>query len=138
MDQQKPFIVIVDDDDEHRYLLHCCFTELELHHNVKFFEDALQFVTYAKMLSSVNVRPSLFILDYSIPHISGTALVSFLKEDAFLQGVPVVILSNTLTPEIREKMEEVGAAACYQKGGNFQALVSDIREIVAFAAPVAD
>ena len=94
MDLQKPFIVVVDDDDEDRYLLNHSFIEIELDDNVKFFGDALQFIKYTELISSLNVKPSLIILDYKMPYMSGKAVLTYLKSSEFFREVPVVILSG--------------------------------------------
>jgi len=136
MDQQKPFIIVVDDDNEDRYLLHNSFSEIGLDENVKFFGDALQFIKYTELISSLNVKPSLVILDYKVPYMNGKAVVNYLKSSSFYKEIPVIILTNTLSDDIRNKLFDLGVTACYQKGLNCEDLVSDLREIVKFAMPV--
>jgi CheY-like chemotaxis protein len=136
MDLQKPFIVVVDDDDEDRYLLNHSFIEIELDDNVKFFGDALQFIKYTELISSLNVKPSLIILDYKMPYMSGKAVLTYLKSNEFFREVPVVILSSCLNEETKAKLFELGVSACYQKGSEFRTLIEDLREIVKYAAPV--
>ena len=136
MDLQKPFIVVVDDDDEDRYLLNHSFIEIELDDNVKFFGDALQFIKYTELISSLNVKPSLIILDYKMPYMSGKAVLTYLKSNEFFREVPVVILSSCLNEETNAKLFELGVSACYQKGSEFKVLIDDLREIVKYAAPV--
>jgi len=99
MDPNKPFIIVVDDDEEDRYLFNYCFTELGLQDNVRFFSDALQFVKYADMISSLNVKPSLIILDYKMPGMNGNAVVDYLKNKIEFESTPLVILTNVLSEE---------------------------------------
>jgi CheY-like chemotaxis protein len=136
MDQHKPFIIVVDDDDEDRYLLHYSFNEIGLDENVKFFGDALQFIKYTELISTLNVKPSLIILDYKLPYMNGKAVVYYLKSNAFYKEVPVVILTSELSDETRNKLFDLGVTACYQKGVNYEELTEDLREILKFAAPV--
>jgi len=136
MNQHKPFIIVVDDDDDDRYLLHCSFAEIGLEENVKFFSDALQFIKYTELISSLNVKPSLIILDYKMPHMNGKAVVSYLKSNDFYRDVPVVILTNTLSEDIKIKLSDLGVTACYQKGPSYPELISDVKEIVKFAVVV--
>jgi CheY-like chemotaxis protein len=138
MDQHKPFIIVVDDDDEDRYLLHYSFAEMGLDDNVKFFGDALQFIKYTELISSLNVKPSLIILDYKMPYMNGKAVVNYLKSSLFFKEIPVVILSNTITEETRNKLFDLGVTACYQKGDNYQELSKDLKEVVKFAVMVED
>ena len=135
MDQQKPFIIVVDDDDEDRYLLHYSFAEIGLDDNVKFFGDALQFIKYTELISSLNVKPSLIILDYKMPYMNGKAVVNYLKSNAFYKEIPVIILSNLLSEDVRNKLFELGVTACHEKGDNYQALITELREIVKIAVP---
>jgi CheY-like chemotaxis protein len=136
MDQTKPFIIVVDDDNEDRYLLHCSFTEIGLEENVKFFGDALQFIKYTELLSSLNVKPSLIILDYKMPYMNGKAVVNYLKSKAETEAIPVVILSGTLTDETKAKLHELGVSACFEKGENAGQLSNGLREIVKWATAV--
>jgi len=137
MDQQKPFIIVVDDDDEDRYLLHYCFSEIGLDDNVKFFGDALQYIKYMELIDSLQVKPSLVILDYKMPHMNGKALVNYLKTKASFSEIPLVILSSTLTPEIIDKLMDMGVTACYQKQSGYEKLRGELEEIIKFATPVA-
>jgi len=136
MDQQKPFIIVVDDDNEDRYLLHYSFNEIGLDENVKFFGDALQFIKYTELISSLNVKPSLIILDYKMPYMNGKAVVNYLKSNVFYKEIPVVILTSELSDETRNKLFDLGVTACYEKGLNYEELIADLREILKFAAPV--
>ncbi len=136
MDQQKPFIIVVDDDDEDRYLLHYSFAEMGLDDNVKFFGDALQFIRYTELISSLNVKPSLIILDYKMPYMNSKAVVNYLKSNAFYKEIPVVILTNKLQDDTKSKLFDLGVTACYQKGLSCEELIPELTEIVKFAVPV--
>jgi CheY-like chemotaxis protein len=138
MDQQKPFIIVVDDDDEDRYLLNNSFTEMGLHENVKFFSDALQFIKYTELIGSLNVKPSLIILDYKMPYMNGKAVVSYLKSKSPFTDIPVVILTEMLSEDIKIKLFELGVTACHQKGAGFDKLTAELREIVKFAIPAGE
>jgi CheY-like chemotaxis protein len=136
MDPNKPFIIVVDDDEEDRYLFNYCFTELGLQDNIKFFSDALQFVKYAEMISSLNVKPSLIILDYKMPGMNGNAVVDYLKNKAAFESTPLVILSNIISEEKKNSLLQRGVSACYKKGMNYEELKQELKEIVGFALPV--
>lgn len=133
MDQHKPFVIVVDDDDEDRYLLSHCFSELGLQDNVKFFGDALQFIRYIQLIGGLSIRPSLFILDYRMPYMNGKAVVSYLKESSPFADTPVVILSGELGDDARHKLLQMGVTACYTKGDSTAALLNDLREMLQLA-----
>lgn len=137
MDQNKPFIIVVDDDNEDRYLLNCSFTDLGLEDNVKFFGDALQFIKYTELISSLNVKPSLIVLDYKMPYMNGKAVVDYLKSKPETASIPVVIFSTTLSEEVKDKLHQLGVSACYEKGEDAEQLSNGLREIVKWATPIA-
>ena len=136
MDHQKPFIIVLDDDDEDRYLLHYCFSELGLDENVKFFSDSIQFIRYTELIGSLNVKPSLVILDHKVPYMSGKALINYLKSNSPFGDIPVVVLSANLPPETQEKLFGLGVTACHLKGPESASLLPELKEIMKYAAPV--
>jgi CheY-like chemotaxis protein len=136
MDQQKPFIIVVDEDEESRYLLNHSFAELGMEANVKFFGDALQFIRYTELIASLNVKPSLIILDYKMPYMSGKAVVSYLKESSPFREIPVVTLSGPLPAETEERLFGLGITACYLRGDSQESLTVELREILKLALPV--
>ncbi len=136
MDPLKPYIIVVDDDEEDRYLFNHCFTEIGLQENVKFFSDALQFVRYAEMISSLNVKPSLVILDYKMPGMNGNAVVNYLKAKPQFENLPLIILTNIISDEKKNRLLEMGVTACYRKGMNYEELLEELKEIVGYALPV--
>ena len=136
MDPNKPFIIIVDDDEEDRYLFNYCFIELGLQDNIKFFGDALQFIKYAEIISSINVKPSLIILDYKMPKMNGNAVVDYLKNKEEFRNTPLVVLSNVISEEKKNILLQKGVSACYKKGMNYEELKQELREIVGHALPV--
>jgi CheY-like chemotaxis protein len=135
MDQHKPFVIVVDDDDEDRYLLNHSFTEIGLGDNIKFFGDALQFIRYAELIGSLNVKPSLIILDYRMPYMNGKAVVTYLKQSEWLKEIPVVILSNQLTDDVQSRLLEMGVTACFGKDTDYKALARDLADIVQYTVP---
>lgn len=137
MDQNKPFIIVVDDDNEDRYLLNCSFIDLGLADNVKFFGDALQFIKYTELISSLNVKPSLIVLDYKMPYMNGKAVVDYLKSKPETESIPVVILSGALSEDTKTKLQQLGVSACFEKGEDAEQLSNGLREIMKWAAPIA-
>jgi CheY-like chemotaxis protein len=137
MDNHKPFIIVVDDDNEDRYLLHSSFAELGLDDNVKYFGDALQFMRYMELISSLPVHPSLFLLDYRMPYMHGKGLLTYLKVNSAFRDVPVVVFSSeVLDADTKEKLADLGVSACYQKGLTQEEIIESLREMLKMALPV--
>lgn len=80
-----------------------------LAHNItpKLVGDGQEAIDYLK---SVEVKPSVVILDVLMPKKSGFDVVREMKEDPLLKDIPVVFLSNLDGQKNAEKGKELGAA----------------------------
>ena len=45
-------------------------------------------------------RPDLVVTDYMMPHVNGLELIQQIRADAALAGLPVILTSAALPPEI--------------------------------------
>jgi CheY-like chemotaxis protein len=135
MDPLQPFIIVVDDDEDDQYLFNYCFREMGLEHHVRFFSDAMQFLKYADLISSLSARPSLIIIDYKMPGINGNAVVEYLKGIHEFSQVPLVIFTTIISEEKKQRLLKMGVSACYKKGMNYEELKNELKEIVGYAMP---
>ena len=55
------------------------------------------------------VRPDLVLLDIIMPKMGGFEVLGIMKDDADLQTIPVVIISNSGQPVELDKAKELGA-----------------------------
>jgi len=51
----------------------------------------------------------LVLLDILMPKMSGDELLEKIKKEKFVEKVPFIVISNFDTPEIRKKVEDLGA-----------------------------
>lgn len=99
--------MIVEDDDQLRDLLKIVFTQEGF--TVDIAQDgkvAMDYLTRAKADSRL---PKLIILDLNMPVIDGWKLAAWLKTDAVLRKLPVVVTSAT--QEKGEQAKALGATA---------------------------
>jgi two-component system KDP operon response regulator KdpE len=85
---QKPFILIVEDDErlrdiETRYLEAAGYTVLGA-------------ATFAQALDLIAIKPSVMILDINLPDLSGWDVANWLESQ--ISGVPVIVTSG-LVPD---------------------------------------
>lgn len=72
-------------------------------------------------------RPDLMVLDLSMPVMDGLeALPGIVAASA---RTSVVVLSGFVSPGIRVKLDELGAAACVEKGAKLDELLVVLREL---------
>lgn len=90
-DERKPCILVVEDNDELRQMLHDLFAPM---YRVETAADGEE--GWAK---AVDTRPDLVLSDIMMPRMDGRELCRRLKESADLCHIPVVLLTARTTQE---------------------------------------
>ncbi|MBU6370560.1 MAG: response regulator [Patescibacteria group bacterium] len=69
-------------------------------------------------LAAMPVKPDLAVLDVMMPRKDGFEVLKFMKADATLKNIPVIILTNLSSQEDLKKGLDLGADACLVKSQN--------------------
>jgi len=75
-------------------------------------------------------RPDLVICDVMLPEVDGFEVCRFVRGDAALADVPVLLISGAGSPEVEQRAAEVGAAGVLTKPFTGQSLVARVEELV--------
>jgi two-component system cell cycle response regulator DivK len=118
-----PLILIVDDNIDARemygtYLQHEGFRWAEAVNG----QDA---ITQTK-----NERPSLILMDATMPRMDGWQAVQILKEDAATKDIPLIMLTAHAFEEHRERAKKAGANAFLAKPVLPDELAAEIRRVL--------
>jgi len=68
-------------------------------------------------------RPHLIVLDVNLPKHNGDAVLRYVREQPWLQGVPVIMLTSSASPYDRAKALELGASLYLQKSSDLDELL---------------
>jgi DNA-binding response OmpR family regulator len=116
-------ILLVEDNAGDAVLIRQILAEASIPVNLHIARDGEQAVT---MLSDVDFRPALIILDLNIPRITGPALLERWK----LQNIPVVVFSSSISDAERKRVLELGAREFIQKPTDIDAFAAALRGII--------
>lgn len=117
----RPTVLVADDEPHIRGLLR---QELEAAgYRVIEAEDGLAAVQRIK-----GARPDLVVLDVMMPKISGFDVAAVIKNDPVTMEIPIVILSIV---DGRQRGENIGVDACLAKPLQVDALLVEIRRLIA-------
>jgi DNA-binding response OmpR family regulator len=83
-------ILLIDDDPDLCQLTKMVLTKSG--YNVNAFLDARSGINNAK-----EIKPDLILMDIILPGITGTEIVSILKEDDYFKYIPVIFLTGLVT-----------------------------------------
>lgn len=112
--QQKPLVVIVEDDEE---ILHYLSHELSDAYNIKMCHDGKEGLRC--ILSSL---PDIVISDVMMPEMDGNALCARVKQNINTSSIPVILLTAKSLEEDRLEGLETGADAYITKPFNMDIL----------------
>ena len=105
----RPIVLVVDDHVDSRDLMAAVLQEV----GVAIAEAG----TGAAALERVAIepRPSLIMIDLSLPDRHGTEVVKALKADAAVRHIPVIALSASVMPSDKDAAAQAGCAAFIEK-----------------------
>ena len=137
---KAPFLYIVDDDADYRFLLQRVFSQFLPQYLVKFLDSGQALL---QQVAADTARPNLILLDLNMPKLSGYDTLLQLKHPtsgpAFdgpvlssqhrWQSVPVVMMTNSSESHELELCYEAGANSFIPKPNNPEQLLQTMRSI---------
>jgi CheY-like chemotaxis protein len=94
-------------------------------------EEALAFL-YRKGIHAEQPRPDLVILDLNLPKKDGRAVLTELRADPALRGIPVVIFSTSRLSRDITSSYDLGANCYVNKPGNLHEFLAAVKAIEEF------
>ncbi len=89
----------------------------------------MSFINGEGCINNLHHQPNIIILDYEMPGINGLETLKQVKK--LNSAIPVIILSNHVSKQIKRRLKEIGYAAFYEK--SFEGLENMVKYIKGFA-----
>ncbi|THU33042.1 response regulator [Niastella caeni] len=121
---QKPFILIADDDQEDRFLMHTAFEEIGLSSDIYLVENGLQVFSYLENSIAQTNMPSLIVLDLNMPILNGMETLSRLKAHSLYKNIPVIMYTTSVHEVEKARCLEIGAVDFIKKPARFHQTIS--------------
>lgn len=128
MENQTPYILIVDDDEDDQHFLIAAIHDVIPGAIIKSLYDGTEAI---KLFKSENADenerlPNLIFLDINMNKMGGKKTVGILKMDPRVQHIPMVILTTASSADQRRELLASGADDFYTKPYN----IRDLKQIV--------
>lgn len=132
-------ILIVDDDADDRFFIDSAFKQIGYEGEVKKFISGEYLFTYLEKVDR-SEYPSLIVLDNSLPKLDAFDILSILKTNPLYRSIPVVVYTGYLSPAKKQKLMDMGAYACFEKGISMDDILKIAKELrdIAESKPVDD
>jgi two-component system, response regulator len=124
-------IILVEDDPDDARLTIRALKKRNLANNLLHLWDGEEAIHYLKNNKNNNL-PKLILLDLKMPKIDGIEVINFLKNDAHLKSIPLVVLTSSKEDRDIKKVYNLGANAYIVKPVDFENFDKAVSEIGAF------
>jgi CheY-like chemotaxis protein len=84
----------------------------------------------AESAATARRAPSLILLDWNLPRVSGADVLAFIRRSEYLKHIPVVVVTSTESPSEVAQIRRLGANAHFRKPADLEAYLT-LRTIVA-------
>ena len=119
-------IMVVDDDNDDALLIKEAINEISTKYHVIAINRSEQVLQTLNAFNYTEL-PSLLILDYNMPIVSGLQLLQQLKAANRYAHIPVVVYSNSVYPKHKEACLQAGACLYLSKSTTVKNLHEDIK-----------
>ncbi len=116
-------ILIIEDDEN-------ISKALEVRLNARGYRTTLAFDAVMGMQKAMSTSPDAILLDITMPGGNGLTLAERLKSSANTQNIPIIFLTASKQPELREKAMAIGGAAFFEKPYDFDYLLAALRAAI--------
>lgn len=96
----------------------------------KGYEVIVAFDAVMALAQAKEHKPDVILLDIFMPGGNGLTVAEWLQDSAFTTSTPLIFLTASKQPELREKAMALGAAAFFEKPFEFNELLATIREAI--------
>jgi two-component system response regulator len=127
-------VLVVEDDPDHRALLHVALGKSSPRLRVESVQDGVEALDYLWCRGSYADRgpdllPRLVLLDINLPRLSGLEVLRQLRGEPRTRRLPVVLLSSSREPSDRAAGYDLGANSYVCKPSSFRDLVALVRQV---------
>jgi CheY-like chemotaxis protein len=110
---ELPTVVLVEDSDEDADTVETAFARSGVTATLKRVANGDACIALLK--TPGQILPALIVMDLNTPGMDGREALRFIKSDALLKAIPVVISSTSASPQDRDDCYTAGANAYHVK-----------------------
>lgn len=108
MKQKRTTILYVEDDEDDREFLSDAVKKADPAVDIIIAADGQQAMDYLNKLDHEVKHPSLIVLDINLPFIDGKEVFKKIRQNSFLNAIPIIVFSSGEHPADKALFNELG------------------------------
>ena len=121
-------ILLVDDDEDDRYIFQEGFIQAGCKNEFIQFESGNKFLDYLKTIRREEF-PSMVLLDLNMPIVDGREVLRTIKQSSEWNHIPVVVFTTSKLDNDRKTCYELGANCFITKPSGYQQVLEVTKSI---------
>lgn len=127
-------VLYVEDEEDDIFLVRHVFKEAGITHPIVSLSDGEAAIDYLKGAGQyadrlVHPLPILMLLDINLPLVSGLEVLTWVRSESAVAGLPIVMLSSSSQPADVKRAYQMGANAYLVKPSGLSKLLAMVQAI---------
>ena len=126
-----PLVLLVEDNSSDVYIISKVLKECGTPIDLRVAADGEQALAILRSFEDLakSDRPSVILLDWNLPRISGAEVLAYARRSEHWRNVPIAVVTSTNSPVDVREINRLGATAHFRKPTDLDAYL-DLRQIV--------
>jgi DNA-binding response OmpR family regulator len=120
-------VLLIDDDEEELLILKAALNECCK--DVELMQEKNGQAMLTRSINDSHIIPDIIFLDWNMPLISGSAMLSGLRKHPQYNTVPVVIFTGSIDPSYRAEAQALGASYFIYKPFSIADLSNKLKDL---------
>ncbi len=134
MNSNAPYVLMVEDDEDDRYITQSTLNELGLDIVIKFLKKSDELISFI----SANGEPSLVLLDYNCTPLNSIAVLKLMKQHLQYGHIPMIVLSENVAEQQVKECYRAGASSFVLKPTSINGTKNKIQTFFKYWLEVAE
>lgn len=130
--QTIPSVLLIEDNPSDVHVIRRALRQSGIQMQIQVMSDGEQALSFLAQFESPEQSegghgqdpPSLILLDWNLPRVSGPDLLAYIRRSDSLRGIPVVVVTSTNSPADVAEMRRLKANAHFRKPTDLDAYLA--------------